>query len=558
MTPKDALRIADKALAAGDTATALKHYRAVLARLPRHAAALKGMRRIERLGGLAPVTPDDYSRLVACLQSEDFTRTEAMADALILRDPNLPGLYNVRGLAQSSLGRDTAALASFRKAVALDPLMPEAAGNLGQKLRETGDPGAALLVLEPVARAHPNHVQVQFNLATIYEALDRLDDAEARFDKAVALAPGMAAAWLERGKLHALRGRREAAIGDLERSIALDPTRPDPYIALIRLQKIQQAKPLVSALEGLAGQGRGALEEAQICFALGKAYEDMADYARAFDWYARGNDLQKTCAPYDEAATRALFDELKAAPLSPLVDAPLQAQRPVFITGMNRSGTSLVEQILASHSMVHGGGEISVLGDLAAPLRGRHGDLDRGEATSLAATYCAAIAAKSDLPFVTDKMPANFRWIGLIRRILPEARIILVERDVRDVCFSNFKASFESAGHMYAYDQQSLARYYAIYADLVAHWKAVFGDALFVLKYEDLVADPEPVIRRLLGFIGLDWEDQVMEFHRSGRAVRTLSQAQVTSPIYDSSINAWRNFEPYLGPMLDELAAAGL
>lgn len=558
MTPKEALRIADKALAAGDLASALRHYRAVLARVPRHSAALKGMRRIERRGGLQPVTPEDYDRLVAILQADNFTGAEAMADALITRDPNLPGLYNVRGLAQLRLGRDDAALASFRKAVALDPNMPEAVGNLGQLLRETGDLDNALLLLERAARKHRNHVQIQFNLAAVYETLDRLDDAEDRFDKVIALAPGMGQAWLERGKLHALRGRKKAATSDLEQSIAVDPTRPDAYIALIRLQKIEQAEPLVSALEGLAGQDWPILAKAQICFALGKAYEDMSDHARAFDWYARGNELQKSCAPYDEAETQALFAELKSAPTTPLVAMPPPGQRPVFITGMNRSGTSLVEQILASHSLVHGGGEIEVLGDLAMPLRGRLADLDADEAAGIAATYRAAIAGKSDLPFITDKMPANFRWIGLIRRVLPDARIVLVERDPRDLCFSNFKASFESSGHMYAYDQRSLARFYALYADLVAHWKAEFGDALFVLKYEDLVRDPEPLIRRLLGFVGLDWEDQVMAFHRSGRAVRTLSQAQVTQPIYDSSINAWRNFEPFLGPMLEELAAADI
>ena len=155
-------------------------------------------------------------------------------------------------------------------------------------------------------------------------------------------------------------------------------------------------------------------------------------------------------------------------------------------------------------------------------------------------------------------MPANFKYIGLIRKLFPDAPVICLEREARDLCFSNYKAAVESTGHMYSYDQRELARYYLMHRDLMDHWHAVFGDGLYRLSYEKLTKAPETEIRAMLAYAGLDWEDAVMSFHQSNRAVKTLSQSQVRNAINRGSVGAWRKFESHLSPMLEELAKGGV
>ncbi len=555
MTPKEALKKADAAFKAGDPMLALKYYRAVLARVPRHSAALKGVRKIEKRFELPPVSQQDFDAAVQMLQQQNFAGTETFVNSLILRNPALHGLYNVRGLAEASQGKDTAAIASFRKALDVDPTSAEAANNLGLKLKETGDLDEAEKVLRLVVSQQPRYVQARYNLATVLEQKDLLDEAGQGYSKVLEQSPSMALAWLAQGKLQAVRGDNEQALVSLEAAIKHDPNGFEAYVLRTRLKKFDEADGFADKMAAMAVEvARPVLERAQLHFGLGKMFEDLADYATSFTHYEAANILQKGLVPYSERETQAAFASIKAAYAKPAAIAPLtEAQRPVFIVGMNRSGTSLVEQMLAAHPMVHGCGELEAIGDFAEQLGANHAAADPQKLAGFAASYRALLASKTDLPVVTDKMPINFKWIGLIRTLFADAKIIYLDREARDVCFSNFKASFESVGHMYCYDQRDLARYFGLHKNLMLHWSEIYPDGFFNLNYQDLIAQPETTARALLEYVGLPWDDAVLDFHKSKRAVKTLSQAQVRSQIYATSVGAWQNYEPYLGPMLAEL-----
>jgi tetratricopeptide (TPR) repeat protein len=526
MTPKEALQKGNAALKAGDGVAAAGYFRAVLARAPRHAAALKALRKLEGAPAQSPVTQSEIQNLIGLLNQNKLSEAEQMATELIRRAPEMSGLYNIRGLALGNQGKSEAALASFRKATVIDPRNYEALNNLGLKLKETGDLAGARKALEKALAINPAQVQARFNLGVVLVELDAFDEARGALERVVAEMPDLALGWFELGKLKALLGDRAGAEADLRRAIAGDPALIGAYTALAGVIRFEAADPLIAAMADLAkGEQSDGLERAALAFALGKAFEDAGAIDRSYRYYALGNDIQKGFGTYSDADTKAEFAEMKAAFAShtPALQSKVVKPRPIFITGMNRSGTSLVEQILAMHSKVHGMGEMDAVGDFAA----RH-------------------------------KPANFRYIGLIRRVFPEAPIICLDREARDLCFSNFKASVASTGHMYSYDQRDLAQYYLHHRDLMAHWHRVYGDSLYRLSYERLTQDPEPEIRSLLAYLGLEWEDQVMEFHTSSRAVRTLSQSQVRNRINTGSVGAWRRFESHLEPMLEILAKGGI
>jgi hypothetical protein len=305
-------------------------------------------------------------------------------------------------------------------------------------------------------------------------------------------------------------------------------------------------------------------------FALGKAYEDAHDYARAFARYESGNALRRVDLDYDADETSGQVARGKAL-LSASFFAGHAGQGsprpdPIFIVGLPRSGSTLIEQILASHSQVEGTQEladIEVLADRLAghpkrPSQGAYPDvlaaLPSPELAALGEEYLQRVAMyrKTNAPLFIDKMPNNFAHIGLIQLILPNARIIDARRHPVGCCFSAFKQHF-AIGQSFAYSLTDLARYYRDYVELMAHFDAVLPGRVHRVIYEELVADPEAQVRRLLAYCGLAFEDACLRFYENPRAVRTASSEQVRQPIFTGATDHWRHFQPWLGPLIEGL-----
>jgi tetratricopeptide (TPR) repeat protein len=365
---------------------------------------------------------------------------------------------------------------------------------------------------------------------------------------------------------HALKtlGKRDEAIDAYRQAIALRPAYGDAYWSLANLKtyRFDDAQIACMRLEE-AARTTPLVDRYHLCFALGKALEDRAEYAESFLFYERGNALKKSEIRYRpgpiarnarlqaSVCTREFFAARRGV--------GCQSAEPIFIVGLPRSGSTLLEQILASHSQVQGTMELPEIPRIVNELRGRELDeanpryprvlteLAPADFLRLGETYLANTRVyRHGKPFFIDKMPNNFRHIGLIHLILPNAKIIDARREPVACCFSNFKQLFAS-GQEFTYDLEDIARYYRDYLELMAHWERALPGKVLRVQHEQVVEDLEDNVRRLLDFCGLEFEPACLEFYKTERSVRTASSEQVRQPIYRDGIDQWRHFEPWLG-----------
>ena len=380
--------------------------------------------------------------------------------------------------------------------------------------------------------------------------------------------------WLNFG--HALRtvGKSNDALEAYRRCIALDPGLGDAYWSLANL-KVNNFTPEEEATmrAQLARPDLGAGDRLHLHYALGKSLEDRGDYASSFEQYRQGAQTRRQQLPYDADATTALMrrsvELFTPAFFAERQGAGFASKAPIFIVGLPRSGSTLIEQILASHSAVEGTRELPDIGFLARDLGWTTGDAKNeaypGSITSLDNRALAALGRsflertqlhrKLGRPFFIDKMPNNFQHLGLIYLILPEAKIIDARRHPMGACFSAFKQHF-AQGQAFSYDLADLGRYYREYMELMAHFDAILPGRIHRVFYEDLVEDTETSVRRMLNYCGLEFEEACLKFYQNDRSVRTVSSEQVRRPIFREGLNQWRNYEPWLDPLKEALGPA--
>lgn len=471
-----------------------------------------------------------------------------------------------RGAALRALGRPAEALASLDRALDLQPGLVDAHHNRGAALRDLDRPTAALASFERLLALDPSRADAHYNRGVVLNDMNRPTEALASYDQALELNPGLAEAHNGRGVLLMALGRLDEASIAFDRAIALSPSNTRFYFNLTQSKRIDRGDARLAAMERLA-QGATALgadERIELDFALAKAFADIGDTKRAFRHLSQGNALKRRLAAYDEAATLQAFVEMKAAfsaeAMRADADAGDPSRLPVFIVGMPRSGTTLCEQILASHPQVFGAGESDAFTHAVNGLGGaakspealarmpaeRRRQLGSGYVRRLAELAPAAMR-------ITNKAPGNFGLVGLIRLALPNARIIHMRRDPLATCFSCFETLFAEA-LPYAFDQGELGRYYRGYAALMDHWREVMpAGAMLEVDYEDLVTDFEAQARRIVAYCGLDWDPRCLDFPHTQRLVRTASARQVRQPIYATSIARWKPYQSHLAPLLTAL-----
>jgi tetratricopeptide (TPR) repeat protein len=503
---------------------------------------------------------------------------EALAcyDKAIGLAPQHAMAYSNRGNTLKELKRYDEALASFMQAVRINPRYADAYFNAAIVLEECKRYEEALQAYRQAVALDPGHAQAWLNQGTVLEELARIapDPSTQQaaldcFDKAIATIPDYADAYATKGDYLIELGRMSEAEAQLNRALELDPDNPGALAALVLLKRARQDDPRFGQLEALFGRRNTLPEEKRIVldFAMGKALENAERYDEAFAAYAEGNRLHRDAHPYDEAGnehftetTRKLFSRdlfRECAQLEAGLPAATDERIPVFIVGMPRSGTTLIEQVLASHSALFGAGELRTLGRLAesvklpppgAPVRDAH----LLELRKLGETYLDEVwKSAPQARFITDKMPGNYLYLGLLHLMLPQARIIHAMRDPMDVCFSCFSLRFKD-GHEYCYEQETLGRQYLRYRELMQHWHEVLPPGRILdLCYEDMVADLENQARRLLDYVGLPWDPACLNFYENRRVVSTASVTQVRQPIYKTSVARWRRFERHLGPLLE-------
>ncbi len=458
----------------------------------------------------------------------------------------------------------------LRKALASEPHNPKLYLRLGFVLIDLGRVEEAAAALEQALALDPNSHDAINLLGRIAFMRGALDAALTHYRRALELKPDSADLHNSTGHvLHAL-GRFDEASHAYLNALAFDPNNTRVYLNLADTKTFTKDDPHLQAMQALERDASiPESERMYLYFALGKAFTDLNDHARAFEYLLQGNALKRAQITYDEMTTLALFERTKAVFTPTLIKKKARhgerSHLPVFIVGMPRSGTSLVEQILASHPRVFGAGELTTLEDVIGKARASRNllpypdcisALDAASITQIGARYLAEMRrlAPTDAARVTNKMPSNYLFLGLVHMALPNARIIHIVRDPVDTCISCFSKLF-ALEQNYTYDLAELGRYYRGYQRLMAHWHdALPPGRILDVRYEDVVADLEGQARRIIAHCGLDWDERCLAFHQTVRPVRTASAMQVRRPIYTKSIKRQRAYEPFLGPLLATLS----
>jgi predicted Zn-dependent protease len=439
--------------------------------------------------------------------------------------------------------------------------------NYAMALYRLNKPLAALQQIDMLTTSEPRNAGYRNLKAVVLATIGDYPQSLELYADVLAKHPDQPRIWMSYGHALATTGRIQESVAAYRRSIALAPTLGEAYYSLANLKTFRFEASDLEAMRANVGSERLSSEDrAHFHFAIAKALEDSNDYAQSFEHYAQANGLRCARVGYDAATTTALMRRSKQ-----LLDAKFFEARhgfgaphtdPIFIVGMPRAGSTLVEQILSSHSQVEGTMELPDIMGIATTL-GAHGN-SSGESpypqslANLSAAQCRALGEqyiehtrvqrKTGKPFFIDKMPNNFQHIGLIRLILPNARIIDARRHPMACCLSNFKQNF-AQGQRFSYDLEDLGRYYRDYVELVAHFEAALPGTLHRVTYERMIADTEGEVRRLLAFCGLPFEAATLRFYENERAVRTVSAQQVRKPIFREGIDHWRHYEPWLQPL---------
>lgn len=535
---------------AGDLLAAEKIYRKILAFAPKHAYCLSMIGIIAHQVG----KNDDAEKLIR---------------ESIRLDPENPGYYCHLALVLKARGEKEGAAACYRKAIVLQPDYAEAYNNLANILKDQGRLAEAVSCYRKAIALQPERPETYNNLAIILKDQGRLAEAVSFYGKCLSIAPDMTEAHMGLGNILSAQGKFAEAISSYEKALAINPHLAPALTRLSACRKyISTSHQDFARCKALLdhSEKRSRSDILHLHFALGKMYDDCGSYREAFEHYRQGNHLMHMDSPFDPVKHSDFINRIISAfPVDfhqQVKFSGSDSEQPVFIVGMPRSGSSLVEQIIASHPLATGADELLKISEIFTKLAGSQGDGDiclpgkisRTEARTSIEEYLACLRSNTaaDASRITDKLPYNFQYLGLIALLFPGAKIIHCRRQPLDLCLSLYFQLFE-AGNPYAYDLLTIGHYFREYERLMAHWHRVLPLPVYDLHYEDLVENLEENARKLIDFIGLEWDDRCLAFHQQQRAVLTASAWQVRQPIYKKSVQRWKNYEEFLGPLKESL-----
>jgi tetratricopeptide (TPR) repeat protein len=522
----------------------------------------------EKAIALRPNYAEGYSNLASLLNDNgECDAAAAAARRAIDINPQLADAYlNLAGIEVTRL-RPVQALHWLNAMAAFAPLHPGAMSARARTLKQLDRLDEALEAARRAVSLAPNSAEPHNVLGQVCQALGFHDEALAEFEKAIAL-PGVAAeeAMLGRAAVFMEAGRQAEAQQEFSRAAQAFPLSVKSLFGRAELKRYETSDPDITRLETYLERdtSQPLIDRTTAHFALGKAYLDTGDAARAFEHLSTGNRMKRATFQYDAAATGAWMARI-AEVFSPSLFERLKgggdpSSTPIFVIGMPRSGTTLVEQVLASHPLVHGAGELPAL-RMVVDSVGAYPDsmarIAREQLAVLGRQYLARIAPLGARTHLVDKMPANFLYAGLIHLMLPNARIVHCRREPADTCLSCYTKLF-AAEQLFSYDLAELGKFHRAYEKLMAHWRTLLPqNRLIDVHYEAVVDDLPVQARRLTDWLGLPWDESCLRFHETKRVIRTASLSQVRQPIYTSSKDRWRRYTSFLAPLLAELETDG-
>ena len=545
---------------------------------------------------IQPNHPDANNNLGNILQKLNrFDEAEVSYKRIIEMKPDDANVYNNLGTVLQKLNRFDEAEANYRMAIKLNPNFFEAHYNLGLNLYRLSRFNEAEISLKKTIKLKPSFVEVYSILGVIMQKLNRYNEAEVSLKKAIELKPDYMAAHNNLGVLYEEIGSLNEAEVSLKKAIELNPSYAEAHGNIgalqVRLGKLDDAKisykKAIEFKEDYIGAhynfsqiknfnkndkqfiqmqnlylNKSLTEECrcQLSFALGKASADSNQFENSFRYYSKGNAYLKKKSNYNIKQDIEEFKQIKKTHLSIKKSSPknlhlLNKTRPIFILGMPRSGTTLIEQIISLHSKIIAGGELNYFRDNGDNLARGITKINNDILLNFRENYLNKIEKLSNgSHMITDKMTENFKYIGLIYSIFPNAKIIHVIRDPRATCWGNYRQFFPTIKFAnYSYDLDDLTAYYGLYKDLMNFWEEQYGDQIYKLSYEKITTTQEHETKKLIKYLDLEWEDKCLAPQNNKRIVDTASNYQVRQKVYKGSSQRWRKFEPYLNGAFDHL-----
>ena len=494
---------------------------------------------------------EKINSVISLFNNGQIQETLFYVETLINGYPNSALLYNIRASCCREIGQLDDAVKDYERALALKPDYAEAQYNLGITHQELGQIDAAIKSYEQAITIKPDYFGAHNNLGNIFFELGQMDGAIKQYEKLLAINPNYAAS----------------------------------YYHLSSIKQYTMSDTQITQMQSLLSTGKLTQpERIHLCFALAKVNEKLGNQDELFKFLHEGNRLRKEESNYSLDKPQNLFSIIKDlfSTLPTVIEQSLSfepsAIRPIFIVGMPRSGSSLVEQIISSHHAVYGAGESQALRKLIGPIVKKHLTQGSNKASTSISGIKLNIADKYSLPeeaflsirqqyldalfrfdvpenVITDKSLLNFRFIGFILSAFPEAKIVHLKRDAKATCWSIYKNKFHQKGIGYGNNMDDLAGFYGLYIELMAFWHQLFPGKIYDICYEDLTTNQEEETRKLLEYCELDWDENCLNFHKNNRAVKTASALQVRKKMYQGSSEAWKKHEAYLQPLIKALSS---
>ncbi len=494
---------------------------------------------------------------------EEYSEAEFYLRKAISIKPNDPIAHNNLGKTLMNLYRFDHSINSFEQAIKINPNYAQAYNNLGNLMRETRHFLKASEFVDKALKIKPDFPEAYNNKGIVLKSMAKYKEALKCYQKALKLKPNFAEVYNNLGNLYVDLGKFKEGENSYKRALKLKPEFAEAYHNLGNLTEYTPNNPSIGKMLKIFRNDKTRNNDLyHICFALSKAYEDIGKIKKSYDFLTEANSVRKKLLNYDISSDRFLFSKIKETANaietikkdSPYFKSEKDITRPIFIIGMPRSGTTLVEQILSRHSDIWDGGELEFANNYGFPIINGNVKIEKKIIETFRNSYLEQINFLSNSRvYITDKMPQNFIYLGLIINSLPEAKIVHVTRNPMAVCWSNYKLNFTHRGLCYAYDLSDVVEYYNLYSDLMEFWKKKYEDHIYHVDYEKLTTEPEHEIRKIVDFIGLKWENACLTPQDSKRFVQTISNRQIRKAIYKGSSKKWEKYEPFLAGAFDSL-----
>ena len=514
---------------------------------------------------------EDYGLLykgVRHLHASRYRKAEDAFKKVLIEDENNIDALRFMGILAFKSGNHDIAEAMLTKALKLDPTYSLVWANLAQVFSVTGQLDKAKKSFKNILSMEPKNGLIWAEYGTVLTKLANYEEGRDAYLKALEFKPDSPRVHLSLGHVYKTMGEIDNSIDSYKNTILQNNLSGEAYWSLANLKTYSFSENEIKDMEDTLKCDMSDIERSQMHFALGKAYEVKKDFDKSFKNYYEGNKVKKGLIKYssDDTTdnTKRILNFFNKENIQKLAKSSTGDRDPIFVLGMPRSGSTLVDQIISSHSEVDGTQELPNIIKIAAELNTNNQknypevlkELDESKLSNLGKDYISETAwARDSAPFFIDKMPNNFIHIGLIKTILPNAKIIDTRRDPMDTCFSCFKQFF-ARGQLFTYSLEDLGNYYTDYIRAMNHWHNVYGKDIYTVHYDNVINETEETIRELIDYCELPFEKECLEFYNSSRPVKTPSAEQVRQPIYKSGLNYWKNYEKHLLPLkkiIDEI-----